>query len=114
MPNKKFMIIDPCYIMDELQYSHICRKNECAFEEQKFPLFSYEKDTDESIIFHTIISTGGDGCFVAKDDQTCGVDSGMLSIVESEKGWDPDAYYGAIFDTLKEAETNLDYIKNQF
>jgi hypothetical protein len=111
----KFIITDPCYIMDKGQYHAICdrRIDEPDFEQQSFPLASKDKDTGRPIVFWTIIGTGGDGSFRrsvrAKDGtvrkEEVFVDSGMLCVAEDPDGWDKSV--GATYRTLRAALTAL-------
>jgi hypothetical protein len=109
---KKFIITDPCYIMNEKQYDDICRNEGYNFEGQKFPLASKNRDNDKDIIFHTIVGTpNGDGSYMFRG-QDIGVDAGMLCIAECEDGW--KATLGATFSSLKVAQNNLPNILKHF
>jgi len=102
---KTFLITDPCYVMDEVQYDNICDEG-CDFEGQTFPLASTHRQTSEPITFHTIDGTpNGDGGYTYRG-QTIGVDAGMLCIVENQNGWTKDNTndFGARFETLEQAQ----------
>ena len=102
----KYIITDPCYIMDDKQYDNICEKEHCDFEGQNFPLSSTHRYTKQPITFHTIEGTpNGDGSYSYKG-QWIGVDAGMLCIAENTKGWDEERH-GATFATLKGAQSAL-------
>lgn len=84
---KRFIVTDPCYIMDSEQYDRICDEDDCDFEGQSFPLKSVHRNGKKEIVFHGIKATlDGDGSFILHG-RTIGVDSGMLCVAECEKGW---------------------------
>lgn len=118
---EKFIITDPCYIMDEKQYDKICKEDACDFEGQTFPLQSKHRYTKKPITFHIIEGTpNGDGSYTYKG-QDIGVDAGMLCIAESSVGWgkakEDSSFattFGATFNTLAEAEAALPKIMRHF
>ena len=111
----RYIVTDPCYIMDKKQYQAICRRRagEPDFEDQPFPLISVDCDTGHSIVFWAIVGTGGDGglhrVVRSKDGTRRGeevyVDSGMLCVAEDFKGW--RKLLGYTYPTLKSALTAL-------
>ena len=110
----KFIITDPCYIMNEHQYDMIYEKQNCNFEGQKFPLFSTHREyTSTEIFFHKIAGTpNGDGSYDYRG-QHIGVDAGMLCIAERSTGvW--NEHLGATFETLAEAERAFPEIIKHF
>ena len=113
----KYIITDPCYVMDTKQYDDICNNDNCEFENQEFPLNSILRDTKNvPIIFHTIQGTpNGDGSCEYNGLQI-GVDSGMLCIMEIKlKDWPRSRkWFGASFDTLQEAQNAFPGIIKQF
>lgn len=105
-----FIITDPCYIMDEAQYSDIC-DNGCDFENLPFPLASKHKHSGKQITFHIIEGTPtGDGAYTFKG-QLIGVDAGMLCIAEGDFNGER---FGASFRTLAEAKVAFPNILRQF
>lgn len=109
---KKYIITDPCYIMDDKQYDEICASG-CVFELQVFPLKSIHRLTNKPIIFHTIKHTpNGDGGHVYRGEMI-GVDAGLLCIAESENGWN-DEMFGATFKTLDAAKRAFPKILKHF
>jgi len=110
---KKFIVTDPCYIMNEAQYDNICSEFHCDFEGQEFPLASQHRYSNKPITFHTIEGTsGGDGSMTYKG-QSIGVDAGMLCIAECEEGWYMEGF-GAKFETLEDAKEGLREIQKHF
>lgn len=106
----KFIVVDPCYVMDEKQYQKICPD----FEGQDFPLKSKHKKDGDAITFHKIEGTpNGDGSG-DHDGYSIGVDAGMLSIVERAEGWDGKKEMGCPFLSLAAAEAAFDEILEQF
>lgn len=110
--NKKFIITDPCYIMDRKQYKQICDEG-CDFEGQNFPLKSTHRFGGKEITFHKIQGTpNGDGSYTFRGQQI-GVDSGMLCIAECDTHWNAEKF-GATFCTLQNAENNFEQILSKF
>lgn len=110
----KFIITDPCYIMDDKQYDKICSEDNYDFEGQVFPLKSKHKKTGVEIVFHKIEGTpNGNGSYVF-NLQDIGVDSGMLCIAETKNknGWSEK--FGATFKTLGSAKLYFPYIIKNF
>jgi hypothetical protein len=109
----KFIITDPCYIMNQEQYQRICDEG-CDFEGQSFPLESTHRDTGRKITFWTIEGTpNGDGSMTYKG-QDIGVDAGMLCVAEANDGDFCDDEFGAKFETLAQAEKALPIIIKNF
>ena len=108
---EKFIITDPCYIMDKKQYGAICDLG-CDFEGQKFPFVSARRSDGKPITFHLIDGTGGDGS-TEYNGQQIGVDAGMLCIAESADGWKSEKF-GATFEILGEARNAFKHIIKQF
>lgn len=109
---KKYIITDPCYIMDDKQYQKICDEG-CDFEGQEFPLESKRDEDGEPITFHTIEGTpDGDGSMMFRG-QDIRVDAGMLCVAFCEKGWEGERL-GAKFSSLKVALSNFPKILNHF
>lgn len=112
METKKFIITDPCYIMNSRQYHAICELG-CNFEGQAMPLISARRSDNKAIIFHKIDGTpNGDGSMTYKG-QVIGVDAGMLCIAECEQGWENE-YFGATFSTIEKAEKAFSGIISHF
>ena len=110
--DKKYIITDPCYIMDDKQYQKICDDG-CDFEGQDFPLESKRESDGEKITFYTIEGTpNGDGSMIFRG-QDIGVDAGMLCIAFCEKGWSTERS-GARFSSLEDAKVNLPRILKHF
>ena len=110
----KFIIIDPCYVMDEKQYKGICDFAECRFSKVGTMLKSRHKTGGDPITFHVIRDTPhGDG-ETNYFGQDVGVDAGMLSIAERARGWDGAKEYGATFATLEEAKAAFPRILRRF
>jgi len=110
---KKYIITDPCYIMDNEQYDNICDEHDCDFEGLPFPLESTRRSDGEKITFYKIEGTpNGDGSMMFRG-QDIGVDAGMLCIASCEKGWDSESL-GATFLSLKTAENNFPRIIDHF
>ena len=110
---KKYIITDPCYIMDEKQYHDICYEQSCDFEGQSFPLKSKRRDDGVDIVFHIIDGTpNGDGSYEFRG-QEIGVDAGMLCVAFCEEGWE-DEDWGATSSTLESALKNFPYILSRF
>ena len=110
--DKKFIITDPCYIMDRKQYKAICDDN-CDFEGKDFPSKSTHRYGGKEITFHTIQRTpNGDGSYTFRG-QKIGVDAGLLCIAECDTHWEAESH-GATFSTLKAAQNNFDQILSKF
>lgn len=105
---KKYIITDPCYIMNKAQYDEICETRDCDFEGQLFPMDSKHQKDGDAIRFLTIRGTGGDGS-TEYNGENIGVDSGMLCIAEREIGWYNESF-GAKFETIEEAMRALPFI----
>ncbi len=121
MNTRKYIVTDPCYIMDKRQYREICSRHtgEPDFENQSFPLASVEQDTRRPIVFWSIIGTGGDGIVTrrvkgkdgnVREERVC-VDSGMLCVAEDQEGWCKNV--GATYPTLKSALAALQRIRRR-
>lgn len=109
----KFIITDPCYIMNEVQYYDICAKG-CDFEGQDFPLESTHRDSGKKIVFHRIEGTpNGDGSYIYKG-RDIGVDAGMLCIAEAVEGDFSGEKFGALFSTLGDARSSFNFINSKF
>jgi len=112
--NKRFIITDPCYIMDDKQYQAICYFG-CDFEGQSFPIVSARQRDGVAIKIHLIDGTpNGDGSTTYKG-QMIGVDAGMLCIAEviEGKNWYTEKW-GATFETYKEARAAFRGILKRF
>lgn len=108
----KYIITDPCYIMDTAQYDAICEKENCDFEGQKFPLVSKHRETGKPIKFFRIEQTpNGDGSREYWGN-IISVDAGMLCIAWNAAGW--NEALGATFDTLADAKRAFPSIIKRF
>ncbi len=107
---KKYIITDPCYIIDSRQYDAIGEVLGWGeFETMKTPCkLSLRNDKEPlregvEIVIHKIDGTpNGDGS-MEYHGQQIGVDAGMLCIAECQDGWRSQSF-GAKFETLAEAE----------
>lgn len=110
---KKFIVTDPCYIMEDTDYKNRGIREGWDRFETATPIQSrYKGIQGEEITIHTILGTGGDGSGEYGDD-IVGVDSGMLCIAENEKGWYKE-FHGIKCETIGEARKALYTILTQF
>ena len=111
---KKFIVTDPCYIMNEHQYEAICKFG-CNFDKQPMPLITSRRRDQVPVIIHLIKNTpNGDGSYVYNGEEI-GVDSGMLCIAEvlQDDDWGNEKL-GATFNSFEGAEEAFYQIKRQF
>jgi hypothetical protein len=112
----RFIITDPCYVMDDKLYDAICRDFDCRFEDIATPITANLANTTSLMLIHMIKDTPhGDGSCTF-DGQEVGVDSGMLCIAELVKDdWDKNNnVMGAMFDTLDQAKESWTKILSKF
>lgn len=119
-PIKKFIITDPSYIINRIDYSNRIKdyinhwinrlrtKNPLYEEDSKFPInTTYHKTTDLITIYTVHLTKNGYGTQIFQE-QEIKIDSGILCIAENRKGWDETT--GALFETLTDAKIALPYI----
>jgi len=121
----RFLITDPCYVMDRQGYLAICDEKRTdtdpdPFETKPVPFETpWEDDAGVKIKFHTIRCTpNGDGFWIRRvrlidrgttRDDDVAVDAGMLCVVEHPTGWpekEPggvESFSGARYHTLRAA-----------
>lgn len=112
---KKYIITDPCYIIDENQYQAIGAALGWQFEDMKLPStlkLRGDKEGTEVTIYKIEGTPNGDGS-MQYGDRFIGVDAGMLCIAECNKGWKSERF-GAVFSTFKEAEKAFPKIIKNF
>lgn len=98
---KKYIITDPCYIIEDKQYQAIGDAlGWLNFTKISGSTLTYQRGG--TFVLHKISGTpNGDGSTTYNEQQIC-VDAGMLCIAERAEGW-VNEMYGATFDTLADA-----------
>lgn len=109
---KKYIITDPCYIIEREQYDAIGN----GLGWMNFTNIggsTLNREGGGTFILHKIKGTpNGDGS-TEHNGQRIGVDAGMLCIAESEQGWEKEQW-GATFETLNEARQAFQKIIRRF
>lgn len=107
-PKKKYIITDPCYILNDADYENKL----CGYNGTEYPFNSTNKETGQIItIYKNGVTPNGDGSFTY-EDQEIGVDSGQLCIAHCKEGWNEE--FGAQFHTLYEAKNAFETIIRHF
>lgn len=97
--SKRFLVADPCHVIDNDKWSDFLDKTEFAEAAEGFVIEGVGK------ILKCESSDGGDGCWKVGNGKEVGVDAGIVSIIELDEGVDVSKFnLDAVTKTLGVAE----------